>query len=923
VGCIGDETILEFAAGGLRADARTHVRTHLGECDGCRERVSVAAQLGASTGTTLLGRYQLERLCGVGGGGSVWAAFDERLNRRVALKRMHAEQAAGNRLLREARAMAQLDHPHVVRVYEVYDHGSELVLAMELSNGTTLRQWVEGGAPARRVLAALVAAGRGLVAAHAAGIVHRDFKPDNVLVADDGAVRVGDFGLAGAAPASPGETVSSGGGTPAYMAPEQLRGEPPSLASDQYAFAATAYEMLGGVRPYGGTTLAELSAAVSSGRPAAPVRRIAPGVRRVLARGLAAAPADRYPGLGALIDALDRAAERPRRVLLAAAGLTALVACVLAGHALSRHQRRLACKPALAPAQTMWLGGARSALVDAFARSDRRTATAAARTTTLAIDAYVAHWRQLRGGVCEGTLHGLSPALTEPAAACLDEKIEAAAALVRVLTAGDATALRRAPSAAQSLPDLDLCVMPAVLARRSAPPPPGSAAAVAHLRQEVARGQALMVTGAIRQAKALAASLTAPADATAYLPVRGATRYLLGRAEVHLGEREPGRKDLEWALGAAHAGEDRELAARILITMIETLGNKGGPSREGQTWAAYADAIIERLGRPRQLEALRLDAMGVLASADGDDESARRWFERSVALIRSEPGEHTVLLIRPLEAMARSWINQGQPSRAVGLERQALEMTEHALGPSHPLVGYVLDNLGYALLQAGKPQEARPVLTRALATLELATDRKSPILVSVLGNLARTAIQDGNPGAALPYVERAQDLLARAGEADRTQAAEIWDVAAHAWSKLKQPARAAVNNRRALAIYERERGPQHVLVALAASQLGFALAEQELFGRALPYHERARPILRRVLGDAAFDTLVNDVGLGEALLALGRRQEARTLLAQAVRGLEHLENGKEELARGRAALARADGAGEHGPRGHRQARRMP
>jgi serine/threonine protein kinase len=225
---------------------------------------------------TQVGRYVLLDAVGSGGMGVVYAAYDPELDRKVAIKLLRFDRLGSEagerdrlRLQREAQAIARLSHPNVVHVYDVGTFGDQVFVAMEFVAGRTLRQWAEEEPrPWREVVDRFALAGRGLAAAHAAGLIHRDFKPDNVLLGDDGRVRVVDFGLArpaGQQPAPEGERTPSGGtlahpltewgvvvGTPAYMAPEQLRGEASDERSDQLSFCVSLYETLYGERPFPG-----------------------------------------------------------------------------------------------------------------------------------------------------------------------------------------------------------------------------------------------------------------------------------------------------------------------------------------------------------------------------------------------------------------------------------------------------------------------------------------------------------------------------------------------------------------------------------------------------------------------------------------------------------------------------------------------
>ncbi|MCA9662380.1 MAG: serine/threonine protein kinase, partial [Myxococcales bacterium] len=304
-----------------------------------RERVRglVAARLfGAVARPSRVDRFELQRELGVGGMGAVYAAHDPRLDRVVALKilqRAGGGVEAGQRLLREAQAMARLRHPNVVQVYEAGTHGGQVYIAMELIEGGTLGEWMRGRPrPWREVREVMLAAGRGLAAAHAAGLVHRDFKPGNVLMDVDGQPRVSDFGLARGAEeeeavadeAEVTAEISRGGlldvvltrtgavlGTPAYMSPEQFRGEPTTPRSDQFAFCVVVWEALAGQRPFVAETAGGLLAKVEAGAITRPRGvRIPRRVRRILERGMSPAPGDRFPSMKALLAELGRVRYR-------------------------------------------------------------------------------------------------------------------------------------------------------------------------------------------------------------------------------------------------------------------------------------------------------------------------------------------------------------------------------------------------------------------------------------------------------------------------------------------------------------------------------------------------------------------------------------------------------------------------------------
>jgi eukaryotic-like serine/threonine-protein kinase len=323
--CPDDDELAALIDGTLEASRRSAIMKHVERCVACGELVSSA--LGGSQDRSVIvpgstvGRYRVTRLLGAGGMGIVYEAVDPELDRRVAIKVLRPDagtepvERLRSRLLREARSLARLAHPNVITVHDVGEHEGAVFVAMEHVTGGTLRAWLLAAPRAvDDVLDLFVQAGRGLSAAHVTGIVHRDFKPDNVLVGEDGRVRVADFGLArsdaaaddvadGDANPPPAETLTRTGalaGTPRYMAPEQRAGEPATTLSDQYAFCIALGEALSGT---------EDSDRKRTGRS----RAVPSWLRALVARGLSATPSERWPSMAQLVSAIEHARLSRRR----------------------------------------------------------------------------------------------------------------------------------------------------------------------------------------------------------------------------------------------------------------------------------------------------------------------------------------------------------------------------------------------------------------------------------------------------------------------------------------------------------------------------------------------------------------------------------------------------------------------------------
>lgn len=347
--CPDDNAVTRWLEGRTDAATGEAIRRHADRCTACKQwlaALSPELETDATT-TEIAGRYELRQRIGAGAMGAVYAAFDRRLGREVAVKLVRpdaapaAREELGARILREARALARLAHPNVLAVFDAGVHDDAVFLATELVRGRDVRAWLAANAPSpRAVVDVFVQAARGLAAAHSAGIVHRDVKPDNILVGDDGRVRLADFGLARGAPAPGGaEATASFAGTPAYLAPELYAGVAPDERSDQFALCVSLFEAVYGARPFAGATATAYGAEVRAGRRArAPDPPGLAGLGAVIARGLEPDPDRRFPSVADLADALERIATGAtrrqtarRRVAIGAVASAVAIAAALAG----------------------------------------------------------------------------------------------------------------------------------------------------------------------------------------------------------------------------------------------------------------------------------------------------------------------------------------------------------------------------------------------------------------------------------------------------------------------------------------------------------------------------------------------------------------------------------------------------------------
>ncbi len=832
-----------------------------------------------------VGRYVVLARLGAGGMGVVYAAYDPELDRKVAVKLLlRGEVGAGQvRLLREAQALARLQHPNVVAVHDTGVHAGKIFIAMEFVAGRTLSVWLgERRRSWAEVLAMVVAAGRGLAAAHEKGLVHRDVKPENVMVGDDERVRVMDFGLASAvgtdtlpegvmsasamrALAQPLTHTGAVLGTPAYMSAQQWAGAPADASADQYAYCVMLWEALYGVRPFVGETPMMLAASVARGVVQEPPRSAVPTwLRRTIQRGLIVDPAQRWPSIQGLLDELTRAQgrARKRRVVVAMLGVVAMAGLVGGGVLFARHQRAVECAALGRGIDDVWHEEASRRVRDGLLASGAGNAATTVEKVLPRLDEWSGQWAEAREGVCvaaelAGTIDAATAARADE---CFEERRMRLGAVVDELARGDAAVVQRAVLAVAGLPGVAACEDPAELARRPRLPADGLAEA-REIRGLLAQAYALHVAGRFADGRVVAADALARAEALGFAPLIAEAAQVMGRLLDGAGDYEGAEAAQKRAYVTAGLVDAVEVAADAAVELIAVTGYRRTHASEAEVWAQAAEVAVARSeARPGVRTAMRLSNLGRVRMVTGDAAGARSLHEQALALWISALGPEHIDVAAGLNHVASALYNLGVNAEAEPLHRRALDIRTRALGPDHPQVAVSLNNLAAVLRETGRVDEAVALQRRALEIRETALGPEHPDVAASCFNVAISVRSTTDP-----------------------RAPEFATVAAELEQLL----------RRALKIWEKTLGPSHVHLTYAL----IGLAELEL--------DRGDP-------GGALAPAVRALEIREASeVAPGLRGEARYVLAQALWNSRGDRTRARELATRALADLREDG---HDPR---------
>ncbi len=863
-----DDTIADQPEGSL-ADDLSGLATLLGLIAAAPSAREPGADI--RVGSFADGAFEIERRLGAGGMGVVYLARDTQLDRQVAIKlpRMHGGAAEIERMRREAAAMARLSHPDVVRVYEVVTADNALFIVMEYMAGGTLHDWLDATKrPWHEVVDMFSAVGEGLAAAHVADIAHRDFKPDNVFIAEDGRPCVADFGLArgiGGAPevADPGRE-SSGAivldakltqtgatlGTPRYMAPEQFNNKPVDARADQFAFCVALYEAVYGQHPFGGDSIEELRESISKGTLRAPPadRRVPKRIARILARGLRVDADERYPTMRALLFVLGRARTGWRKPTTYAA--VALTTVALAGAAV--WISRPAAKPAEQPCQ----GGAER-IDSAWGKTSKARAKAGLNASGVGIageiwgaleprlDRYRERWVRTYAEVCRATeiTKERSEAALDSAMMCLNQARTQLSTLTDIFGKADKQVARRAVRSVDALPEPEACKLHAVLSVRSPRRlQPKQAKLVRDVTDETSRLRALSSVGKYDEAIKVANALVDRARDIDFTPTLAEALHNRGLVlRLRRGYSKQAVKDLEEALNVAYAAGHDNIVASAASELTVLAGNSG-QVKQATRWFKMGLAAVKRMkATPRVQSALHCSY--VTALSQGRD------FKRTLSFAE----------------------------RCLKLSKEAFGST--SLGAA---IGHI--NMGLAYLRAGKYSEAAGQFTTSKTMIEAANQTLRREYPNTLSHLATAQTRLGKFGDAEKNFRAALAAHHKLGLGDSLSEATANANFAFLLNQRGKRKEALKRQERSLEIQRKLLPPNSAGLARAIGNLAIANAGNGKLGRAVALSKESMEMLLEVYPKRDNPDLVNAHTMyGTLLRYSGKKAESLPFMERAVK----------------------------------------
>ncbi|MBL4687703.1 MAG: tetratricopeptide repeat protein [Nannocystaceae bacterium] len=817
---------------------------------------------------------------GSGAMGTVYRAYDPELDRGIALKLVEIRRARWKRpaeirarIMREAQAIARVQHPNVVQVFDVGEVDYAVWVAMEYVDGETIKVWA--GQEARRrswqeVVHAFVCAGEGLAAAHRADIVHRDFKPENVMIGRDGRIRVLDFGLARAMSANsmrdharidlenlsdlPAESsaldtsLTARGavmGTPAYMAPEQHLGKSTGPAADQFAFCVSLWEALYGDRPFRGETHAAVAFAATRGTVTPPPddHGVPRWIHAAMLRGLRPQPDDRFADMKTLIAALEaNPARRTRRIVVGIAFVVSVAGAAMLATALGPGPTEPVCSGATTHLKGIWDDARRASVSRSFAQAKLSFAAESFETTATTLDDWSTAWVTAHTEACRATqvLGEQSAKRLDLRMTCLARHLGKLSALVDVLDAADREVIAGAIDASATLPRVERCSDLEYLTARVLPPSdPEQIQALAELTEALANIGARAHTGAYRDLADRLREIESRVTALDHPPLSSEFFRLRAEVQESTGDARGSRLSQERAFAAALRGGDTRSATLAATKLVYIVGHTLSDHDDGQRWTALARELVRAAPDDGRLQASLWSAEASMYATQGDYNAAVASEQEAIDFwLREAPSSPH--LGTSYGNVGNTEVLRGNYDLAAELLRKELDVVRNVYGPHHPVTGGVNSRLASALSHGGHIEESLPLFRAAIAVLRQSEGEGSIRLAAAMDGLGRVFRKQG---------------------------------------KLDQ---AVAQHREALVVWRDALGEEHPDVAVSLMHVGYTLAATEAWQDALDVFDEAAVVFQKSVGDDHPQLIYVANSRANMLLLLERPEEAGPIVEHAL-----------------------------------------
>ncbi len=845
-----------------------------------------------------LGRFELLELLGEGAMGRVYRARDPQLDREVAIKLLHptAHRGARLRLIREAQALASLSHPNILPIYDigpVPDQPGAVYLAMQRVVGRDLQQWLRARPRSRgEILDRFIAAGHGLLAAHEAGLVHRDFKPANVMVDDEGRTLVMDFGLVRRVGEEPSTTTrlveaelaqvvdeltKTGAivGTPAYMAPEQYAGGTLDARTDQFAFCIALWEALYGERPFPEKNMAGMVHAKSRGRYATPKgRRLPRQLHAALLRGLSPDPALRFPSLDPLLDLLRDIPRKERRRLTFVLAGGGTVALALVGTLVVRGPPTDdPCDDEDDAIAATWNDDTRARIGAAFEGTGLGYAPDVWTRLEPRLDDYARGWSAMRADVCAEPTRSGRPLLDERLL-CLDGRREHLQALVETLAHANDAVVEGALEAIEDLPTLEPCADASRLSvSTSAPDDPALQRRMFALRSRLSRAAILGKTGQRPDALAMAMAVAEESEDDALASIRAAAAHQLGELYLEEADYPAAQQWMTEAYFLAEARDDAERAGLAALRLSRLSSELSASPEDGLRWYRHAEAVLAPLDDAR-LSAQLQSQRGFLWGREFQTTKALDAYLEALALQRRVLPPDDLQLAQMLQRVSHAQFAAGAVDDAMASNRECLEIETAALGPRHPRLAHTHNMMGIIHTHFERYDQARQSIELAISIFEDAHGPDHLRLASLLNSLSHAHFAVGRYDQAIALQLRALTIRERVLDPLQPVLAGNLEILGNFHIAAGRQEQALAYHRRALSITQQNANSRPRIIAHHMSSVGEVLTQLGRFEEASPVLEEATRLLRSRTDPVPDVGLETEVAYMHGIARLGLRDTA-------------------------------------------------